>query len=237
MIIAPKPTKYERGSIEYSIFKNEFFSGCDVAVYFGDIYIDEVINLDFTLQEKKMPIFGYASYTFDAIAHGVRLIEGTFSIVFKESGYLKTVYKNIARNGMEMKIMDESKALITPSSLENFISAARNATNEEFDILIQQHEQIFWGHEEAKEKKYRPHFSFLEDIDDESPNELLDSGFNILITYGPLEQNASFKYGTVRTINDVFITGVNQVVAPSGQPIYETYSFVARDLDGDFTSL
>jgi len=237
MIIAPQPIKYERNSIEYSVFKNEFFSGCDVGIYFGDLYIDEVINLEFSLQETKMPIYGYASYTFDAIAHGARIIQGNFSIVFKESGYLKNIYKCIAREGNNMKIMDQSGALITPSSIDNFINAARHATSEEFITLVQQHEQIFWGSEKAKEKKNQPHFSWLADNDEESANELLESGFNILISYGPLEQDTAFKYSTVRTICGVFLTGVTQSIAPSGQPLYETYSFIARDLDGDFTTL
>ena len=80
--------KYRDGNHEYQLFPEEYFSGADIHLYFGDIWNEEVISLSFALIEQVKPIYGYASYTFDFISRGARLVQGQFSMAFKSVGYL-----------------------------------------------------------------------------------------------------------------------------------------------------
>lgn len=84
---------------EYQVFPEEFFSGSDVTIYFGDLYVDTITGIEFTLQEQLRPIFGYADYTYSDISRGQRIVQGTFRIAFKESGYLFTILEHIAQLG------------------------------------------------------------------------------------------------------------------------------------------
>lgn len=70
---------------------------------------------------------------------------------------------------------------------------------------------------------------------------LKSNGFDIYINYGPLGTALSQRDGknlekvnfntTVRALRSIQLTGVSQVVNPSGEPIEEVYTFIAKDID------
>lgn len=78
-------------TIETKVYDLEYFSGAQVNVYIGDVLIDEITGLQVQVQQKKMPVYGYASQLFDKVAKGTVLVQGAFSINFKEAGYLHAV--------------------------------------------------------------------------------------------------------------------------------------------------
>lgn len=87
-------------TIETKVYDLEYFSGAQMTMYIGDVLIDEVTSLQVSVQQQKRPIFGYASQLFDKVATGTVLVEGQFTINFKESGYLSTVlerYKSLSQ--------------------------------------------------------------------------------------------------------------------------------------------
>ena len=88
-----------RKQTEYQYFPEDYFSGSDVTVYFGDVWADDIVSLSFTLEEKVLPIYGYASYTYDEVARGNRLVSGQFTVAFKEVGWLYTILDHVASVG------------------------------------------------------------------------------------------------------------------------------------------
>lgn len=95
----PVGTVYTRQQTEYQHFPEEFFSGADVVIYFGDTFIADLTGLEYTLIENLRPIYGYASYTWDAVKRGTRIVQGSFRIAFREAGYLFRVLDHIAQLG------------------------------------------------------------------------------------------------------------------------------------------
>lgn len=91
-------------SITHSVDgKVRYYSAIDAELYYGDIYIDEVTQIAWSIQQQTMPLFGYNSYTFDDIAVGSRLIQGQFSINFTKRNWLTKLqndskFRNIARS-------------------------------------------------------------------------------------------------------------------------------------------
>lgn len=84
------------------VYDKEYFTSSQCSVYIGDILIDEITGLQISVQQRKMPIYGYASQLFDKVAKGTVLVEGSFAINFKESGYLNTVlerYRSLNKTG------------------------------------------------------------------------------------------------------------------------------------------
>jgi len=75
----------------YQTYPYDYFSGEDCKIFFGDIWVDDVITLQYSVTQSKTPIYGYASQLFDAVARGQILVEGTLSISFKETGYLNII--------------------------------------------------------------------------------------------------------------------------------------------------
>lgn len=75
--------------------ETRYFSAVDAGIYFGDVYIDECVDIAFTMQQSTMPITGYNSYVFDTCAQGARIIQGSFAINFTKSNYLYDILNSI----------------------------------------------------------------------------------------------------------------------------------------------
>lgn len=115
-----RQTLYNKAQTEYQYFPEEYFTGADISIYFNDIFIDEITGLSYSLQETVKPIFGYASYTWDAIARGTRIIQGEFRIAFKEAQYINVVLKTLAEN--QSTIAPRSMQLLSNAEVNKFTS-------------------------------------------------------------------------------------------------------------------
>lgn len=69
-------------------FDTSYYNGLDVRVMLGDFVLSDVVGLSYEVMEQVTPLYGYASYTFQRVVRGTRLIRGQFTINFKQSGYI-----------------------------------------------------------------------------------------------------------------------------------------------------
>jgi len=76
---------------DYQFFPTEYFSGSDVAIYFGDLLIDEILPLEVSLVEAVQPVFSFQSYTYSKVMRGQRQVSGSFTIAYRETGWLHRV--------------------------------------------------------------------------------------------------------------------------------------------------
>lgn len=60
-------------------------------LYVGDVWIDEVTSLQYSTMQNKTPLYGYASQLFNTTAPGQLIVQGRFTINYKEQGYLHAV--------------------------------------------------------------------------------------------------------------------------------------------------
>lgn len=224
-----------RTNAEFKRFSADYFSGADMRVYFGNTWIDELTQLQFNLVENVAPIFGYASYTFDAVARGSRQVQGTFRINFKEAYYLHSITNRLELETRQRQSSDNNLRAAGSVNVEQLLSRAGNQSEAEFERLAQQFEESLWGASTDNNMQTRANTRGSDSyFYPAGPREqLAKNGFNILILYGPYDVNQRTPgvSVTAHSITGVQLTGVQQVVDGSGQPIQEEYSFIARDLD------
>ncbi|WP_263117449.1 hypothetical protein [Bacillus subtilis] len=215
-----------------------YYSGTDIRIYLGDLWVDEIVEIEWTLQEQLAPIFGFSSYTWDKVARGNRFVTGSFSINFKEAGYLQTILnslsssENINKEWFSLKEFNGSKGSEAHKnvSVENIIN--------NFDDLAQDYENALWGTTSASgnllDSRRSDTFFYGTDVNPDN-KALKEHGFNILITYGesPDPSRSSNSFETAQTIVGVQITGVSSRVDPSGNPVSEVYTFIAKDISGN----
>ena len=79
--------------IHTKIYDLEYFSGSQMFLYIGDVWVDEVTSLSYQTIQRKGPIYGYASQLWDDVAAGPVIVQGNFTINFKEQGYLWAVLR------------------------------------------------------------------------------------------------------------------------------------------------
>ena len=88
-----------------------YYSSIDAELYFGDIFIDEVTNIAWSVQQQTLPIYGYNSYTFDDVAVGSRIIQGQFVINFTQSNFLTKLQNNNAFKKIARRMYGEDKSV------------------------------------------------------------------------------------------------------------------------------
>lgn len=228
--------------LEYQLFAEDYFSASDVNLFFGNIWVDEIISIQFELQEQVYPIYGYHSYTFDHVMRGKRMITGMFRINYKNNGYLRSVLKyadQISSYFQEKQYGSKySPADLTKKKLDDLLALEGYAS---FHELAKQFENALWstntGGSEYASHQSRPFFNQS------------NRGFDIRIQYGAkseLTENIQINgmnkdlisqhtpNTTVETINGVQITGFakeNIETNRDGVVITERYSFIAKDIN------
>jgi len=75
----------------------EYFCGSDIGIYIGDTWVDDVVTIQYTMTNNKSPIYGYMSENFDAVSKGTRIVQGQFTIAFREVGYLSNILDNYTK--------------------------------------------------------------------------------------------------------------------------------------------
>lgn len=214
---------------DYSIYPTEYFSGSDVYIFFNNKMIDQIVSLQFNLNENIVPIYGYASYTYDAVARGTRIVQGSFRINFVENMYLYTLMEDISEEEFNPKTLKSS--LANNLTAETITHAIKNGNLAKIKDEIDINEDRIWGSEETTPiNKYRtPYFT------NNTSNKIKKEGFDIVVSYGDEKFTQGYLLdevpSTVKVINGVHLTGVNQVVQPTGEAIFEEYTFMAQDLD------
>jgi hypothetical protein len=222
----------------YLRFPTQYFSGANIAIYFGDILIDEINSIEFTVTERVTPIFGYASYTADAISHGQRFVQGRFGINFTEPFYIKKALqrieesnnKNIDKKGnsyfnAELLAVDNESM-----SVEDLIKQGEKYG---YPTVAQHYQAAIWGQEGANTSVLNRHNDSLF-VNHDKNDFLLNNGFDIIITYGNIADpmRESLLPGAVKSINGVHITACQQVINTADEPVMEIYTFIAKDIDG-----
>ena len=226
----------------------EYFSGCDVRIYIGDVYVDEAMRISFELQEKRAPIYGYASVTYDALAQGTRIVQGWFDIAFRRVGYLTYL---LAQAGAKH---DGGPVSVAETKVDN---------KNDFDLWAQAQEEQIWGRELTREtaqaEKGKPYeittrstwgdSGWADTMRDGTDMLFGAKPIDIVITYGefngvtPIAQSihSGWRNGTrpnlaqapltVNTINEVSLLGFSKMIESSGAPIVERYAFIAKDVN------
>lgn len=77
----------------YRTYPYDYYSGTDCKVFYGDVWVDDIVAINYNVSQNKTPIYGYASQNFNAVAKGQVIVQGTLTIAFKETGYLNIIQR------------------------------------------------------------------------------------------------------------------------------------------------
>lgn len=78
-------------------YQQGYWNALDARFYAGDILLDELIGLQYEIQEAKAPLFGYWSYTYESVLRGARRVQGALVINYKRETYLFEILDQLAR--------------------------------------------------------------------------------------------------------------------------------------------
>ncbi|WP_139995268.1 hypothetical protein [Kurthia sp. Dielmo] len=81
-----------------SIGRKRYYSSLNAEIYIGSYFIDEIISIQYSVQQNSMPLSGYNSYTYDEVANGSRIVQGQFVINLTRPNYLFDLMKKVNLN-------------------------------------------------------------------------------------------------------------------------------------------
>lgn len=132
---------------ENNLFLEEYYSSTDVRIYVDDIEQTEIGYIGYSVQEQLKPLYGYASYTYDDMAVGNRIVTGTFKVPIKNPEGNKTLseVKRILGGDYNQNTdyNDQQERLVlgtdwinnTTGSMESMAAASNNGNLGDTDYL------------------------------------------------------------------------------------------------------
>lgn len=214
---------------EMTAYREHYYCGSDIGMFIGRVWVDDVISIQYTLNNNKTPVYGYMSEKFDGVARGSTVIEGQFAIAFREVKYFRKILQEY---GKEQNYGDIAVGKLSRNLIDVY-------GEQDFDNLREAEEG------ETNKDEYGNNLPFAEDDtiitlqdDSKQPDRFgysdlgytnrVNYGFDIFITYGdPSEIN---REGTAVLITDCHITSQSMTMQPSGEPIAEIYTFFAKSI-------
>ena len=198
----------------------EYFSGSQASIFIGEIWVDDILEWQCSLNYSAAPIYGYGSTFYDHIAEGKVLVQGTFTINFKEPNYLWAI---LARNNFKdiASTKDQEKVDQLTQLIEN-VNSSRNQT---YETQKQVMDSFFKEPNSIIEKAFYNNRSFIKEKN-ANQNDFNHEPFDILIGYGAeLNQDTPGE-----KITGIKLTGRSKVIYQDGNPIREQYNFFARNI-------
>lgn len=207
----PKPRGLER----FEQYDTDYFTGSQVSLWFGPVYVDELLMCAFQTVSNLSPQYDYASSLFKMVLEGQRLIEGSFAIFFKESDYIFRVLQRVKKDQEIGNVYNYGD--VVAMSKSQFQQALRGPR---------------WKFENQVSMRpaSRSVADITEYIDERIARKNLDIEYNtdffdLTIEYG----NHREKKFAIRTFEEVKLIGTAQSIAMDDEPVIEIYKFIARE--------
>lgn len=216
----------------FNTYYDYYYSGQDIQVYIDGANskstggVMPIISFAFNIKQEKMPLYGFWSYTFDAIMRGNRIINGAFTVATTSLNYMKDmiqeasttrqagkgVYPIRSLDGDQKNIEKYWSINVDPSvpadNDPRNIWSSHPAFN--FVVVYGMQDVSVADYDTMKMKRLTNPQKLLTDT-----NDRLVSGTLLPTRY---------------VIENVELTSLQVEYTPDGQPLGETYSFIARDL-------
>jgi hypothetical protein len=204
------------------VINDQYFSGVQSSVFIGDVWVDDIVSLDYSVDHSRNPVYGYGSQHFDFLPKGRILVTGTFTINFREPNYLWMIlarYKTFQNDEIadSKAALDAQKAAdITTKELETFPSDPRK----NFDLFMAQNTSNSQAVARELNNALTTKTSRVR-----KPERFNHGIFAITVGYG-----SDLSEAVGERINYVQIMGKSKVIMADGRPVQEQYSFIARDI-------
>lgn len=215
-----------------------FFTGQDIQVQIDGLTDSQdvlpIYQFGYSIQQNKQPLYGFWSYTYDYMLRGNRIVSGAFSILTKYPGFMTekvakaaSVRSNRSKNASLYPVrgLNEDESNIEAYWRRNYdsnLDANQKhlfSIHPPFNLIIIYGVQdtslsLTTGDQRAEEirRKYYSSTAMMTDINER------------LVESDP--DDASMRV----LIENVELLSRQTEYTPEGDPVMETYSFMARDI-------
>lgn len=212
-----------------------YFSGQDINVYLDGLQAPTniaplpIMEFSFGIQQQKQPVYGFWSYTHDAVMRGTRIVNGQFRIATTSTNYMTDIIAQAAANRAKANPNDVAGLDADEQLIEQYWwNGGTNSTDTHGPFLFSAHPPfnliIVYGMQTPTVyDNFTPNYrEVYNDYKNDTP-VMLDTNER-MIEADPIGQSQRI------TILGIELTGMQIEYTPDGQPSSEMYSFFAKDL-------
>lgn len=238
----------------FNNYYDYYFSGEDIKVYidglFGSEYELDLASFAYSVRQEKQPVYGFWSYNFDAVMLGTRIVTGEFTLFTRYPRRMTDLLEQAAKVRVANASQREQKNSIVSKMYPN--SQLLGSTEDEKNI------QRYWSYSQldritsdpavraAEDRNIfsaHPPFNFvilygLEETaltpykssksEDYSMSDNLDRMIHLDVNERMVKlDNVSTPMKII--LQEVHLMNMSTAYTPGGQPVGESYQFVARD--------
>lgn len=221
----------------YNPYFDYFYTGQDVNVQIeATENILPIYSFGYNIQQQKTPLYGFWSYTYDAMLRGTRIVTGAFSLVSTEPFLLtKTIAEasvqraklSVQTGGSPLNAirgLDEDESRIDRYWRRNFDSNLDMGDQNLFSVHPPFNIIITYGLQETSLVSNDPNARVAELQANGYGQDAIMTDFN-----ERLIKNPSNQLDRQVLLENVEIISKNVEYNVDGDPLLETYTFMARD--------
>lgn len=214
-----------------------FFSGQDIRVYVAELGDSiefgrglPIANLAFNVEQQKQPVYGYASYTYDAVMRGTRIVNGQMTLATRYPGYMRDLLTAAAnsrsRNLRNKKLEDvypaghltEDDRLINQYWSKNLDASVLKGNTTEWSVHPPFSLIVKYGIQDVSVNGYEQKYNEYD-----NDNALFHDHNQRLIDGITANPNRL-------VLEAIELTSVTHQYSPEGEVLAEQYQFFARDI-------
>lgn len=106
-----------------------YFSNIESEIYFGGTLVEDIFSFNFTVDEKKFPIYGYNCFYPDLIVSGQRIVQGNFVVNYTNGEYVSNIISKAEKSILDKK----AYTVYNPNSSDDRDKALWDKS---FDIML-----------------------------------------------------------------------------------------------------
>jgi len=204
--------------VEETSYSYDYFSGANIGLFIGSRLLTEIVGVEFQLLQLKRPIYGYASSLYDAVAPGIVQVSGVLHMNFLDGARLPTLIDMAQRgSGGEsyVSVLNDKDQIAQVTERIDPNSTMPGLNKEVRALLVER----YWSTPDTT----------VVPTAFKRPDEHSQS-FVIRVQYGPPPDLGAEANRTSLELAGVHITGSAQTVGVGGEPIIESYPFIAREI-------
>lgn len=200
-----------------SYYGFQYFCGANVVVSVEGMPLLECAGLQYEAQESKIPVYGYSSRHYDAVARGQVIVQGTLLVNYIHQDYL---FRAVQRGlGQIQSPENASPPSLIPAEQADL--TALIGDYEQYASFIANMKNQYWSQTEGFNSSSTTHLT-------RNPHDFY-GGVDITASFGP--QSSMRPAGiTGVLLRDVHFTSRGQVIRIDEEVIVEAYRFFARDV-------
>lgn len=237
------------GDLRFNNYYDYYFSGEDIKVFIDGLYglEDEldIASFAYSVRQEKQPLYGFWSYNYDAVMLGTRLITGEFTIMTRYPRRMTELLEKAA-----LARSTDKSARKPENSILTRMTPQMGSNDDNINVMkywgVNQLDRITYdpaGDDTSHIFSSHPPFNFvvLYGVEETALSPLsapkseeyaIENDMDRMI-YSDVNQR-SVKLGSGNSPMKIVIQQINLLsmatsYTPGGQPVAESYQFIARD--------